>query len=151
LNVWFNDQFGFGKVILFGALCQLGGYIIIAPGPPFPALVCVYVLVGFGNALQVRQFDTTSLIYMLTSLFRLPSQTGLSVVCMSICQRSLGFCMGRMVCSVLVALVECSAHLLNYISRARSFRRPIRVHFFLRIHQPSMGVPLYPFCGAVPN
>ncbi|KIM47156.1 hypothetical protein M413DRAFT_270463 [Hebeloma cylindrosporum] len=52
LNVWLNDRFGFGKTILLGAICQLAGYITIAPCPPFPVLVCVYVVVGFGNALQ---------------------------------------------------------------------------------------------------
>ena len=58
MNVWLDDQFGFGKVILFGALCQIGGYIVIAPGPSFPVIACAYVVVGFGNALQVRHFDT---------------------------------------------------------------------------------------------
>ena len=53
LNVWLNDRFGFGKAILLGALCQLAGYIAISPCPPFPVLICVYVVVGFGNALQV--------------------------------------------------------------------------------------------------
>ena len=95
LNVWLNDRFGFGKAILLGALCQLAGYIAIAPCPPFPVLVCANVVVGFGNAIQVRHKYIRRNI--LTYSFRMPRRTDLLGACMNICRQSLGFCMGHMV------------------------------------------------------
>ena len=95
VNVWLNDRFGFGKAILLGALCQLAGYIVIASCPPFPVLVCAYVVVGFGDVLQVRHICLK--IYILTSSFRMPSRTDLLGACMSTCRQSLGLCMRHMV------------------------------------------------------
>ena len=38
---------------ILGALCQVIGYAIQAPGPPFPAFVFAFVINGVGIALQV--------------------------------------------------------------------------------------------------
>ncbi|KAG9102356.1 hypothetical protein FRC06_002074 [Ceratobasidium sp. 370] len=55
LNVFMTDRFGFGKVILLGALAQVVGYSILAPAPPFPVMCMAYALNGFGIALQNAQ------------------------------------------------------------------------------------------------
>ncbi|KAJ8453989.1 hypothetical protein ONZ45_g19482 [Pleurotus djamor] len=54
-NVWLNDRFGFGKVIVLGAVCQLCTYVIQAPRPPFPLMVLANGLAGFGLSLQNSQ------------------------------------------------------------------------------------------------
>ena len=76
LNVWLNDRIGFGKVILLGAICQLASSIIIAPRPPFPVLVCVYVVLGFGNALQVRRTYVCLKYYIPTFSFQNAQSNG---------------------------------------------------------------------------
>lgn len=55
INVPLNDKLGFGRVIAIGALCQVVGYAIQAPGPPFPAFVFAFVINGVGIALQDAQ------------------------------------------------------------------------------------------------
>ncbi|PPQ92297.1 hypothetical protein CVT25_008894 [Psilocybe cyanescens] len=55
LNIWLNDRLGLGKILVLGTVCQLCGYAIIIPAPPFPLLVCAYVLVGFGVSFQNAQ------------------------------------------------------------------------------------------------
>ncbi|KAH8103076.1 MFS general substrate transporter [Cristinia sonorae] len=51
-NVWLTDRFGLGKVLVVGAMAQVIGYCIMAPAPPFPALVLGYTINGFGLAVQ---------------------------------------------------------------------------------------------------
>ncbi|KAI0760124.1 MFS general substrate transporter [Fomes fomentarius] len=51
-NVWLTDRFGFGKVIVFGAMCQLLAYALLAPAGPFPLNCLAFVFIGFGIALQ---------------------------------------------------------------------------------------------------
>ncbi|KAF9528690.1 major facilitator superfamily domain-containing protein [Crepidotus variabilis] len=55
LNIWLNDRFGFGMIITIGAACQLLSSVIIATAPPFPVLVCAYVIAGFGLGLEAAQ------------------------------------------------------------------------------------------------
>ncbi|PPQ67224.1 hypothetical protein CVT26_007297 [Gymnopilus dilepis] len=55
LNVWLNDRLGMGKIVVLGALCQVVGYVIVIPAPPFPLLVCAYIILGFGISLQGAQ------------------------------------------------------------------------------------------------
>lgn len=55
INVPLNDKLGFGRVITIGAFCQVIGYAIQAPGPPFPAFVFAFVINGVGIALQDAQ------------------------------------------------------------------------------------------------
>ncbi|KAG8745884.1 hypothetical protein FRC12_014421, partial [Ceratobasidium sp. 428] len=55
LNVFMTDRFGFGKVILLGAMVQIVGYSLLAPAPPFPVMCLAYAINGFGNALQNAQ------------------------------------------------------------------------------------------------
>lgn len=40
--------------LLLGSLCQVIGYAIIAPGPPFAALCVGFFIDGIGISLQVR-------------------------------------------------------------------------------------------------
>ena len=72
LNVYVDQKFGFGKVsyshsacaskvlyshpqaIVFGAIFQMCGYIIMAPHPPFAAIVVAYGCTGFGMSYMVR-------------------------------------------------------------------------------------------------
>ncbi|KAH9846506.1 MFS general substrate transporter [Lenzites betulinus] len=51
-NVWLTDRFGFGKVMIIGAVAQIIGYALEAPAPPFPVFVAGYFVNGFGIALQ---------------------------------------------------------------------------------------------------
>ncbi|KAH9941583.1 MFS general substrate transporter [Epithele typhae] len=51
-NVWLTDKFGFGKVIVFGSLCQLVSYGMIIPAGPFPLMCIAFVFIGFGLSLQ---------------------------------------------------------------------------------------------------
>ncbi|RPD75475.1 MFS general substrate transporter [Lentinus tigrinus ALCF2SS1-7] len=51
-NVYLTDKFGFGKVLVLGALCQTVAFIIISPAGPFPIMCCAFVLSGFGLSLQ---------------------------------------------------------------------------------------------------
>ncbi|KAF9013469.1 major facilitator superfamily domain-containing protein [Cyathus striatus] len=54
-NVWIDQQFGLGKVVVFGASVQLAAYAILTPAPSFPAMVVAYGLSGFGMSLQNAQ------------------------------------------------------------------------------------------------
>lgn len=54
-NVFLNDQFGFGKVILLGGLLQVVAYCLLAPALPFPVMCIAYAINGFGIALQDAQ------------------------------------------------------------------------------------------------
>ncbi|KAI0750141.1 MFS general substrate transporter [Daedaleopsis nitida] len=51
-NVYLTDRFGFGKILVFGSMCQLAGYIILAPVGPFPLMCLAFVLIGLGLSLQ---------------------------------------------------------------------------------------------------
>jgi len=55
MNVWLNHRFGFGKVVAFGALCQLIGYVMMAPGGPFGVMCVAFIFAGFGISLQNAQ------------------------------------------------------------------------------------------------
>ncbi|KAK7681380.1 hypothetical protein QCA50_015472 [Cerrena zonata] len=55
MNVHLNDRFGFGKVIVFGAVCQLIAYVMLSPGGPFPLMCAAFCLAGFGISLQNAQ------------------------------------------------------------------------------------------------
>ncbi|KZP18121.1 MFS general substrate transporter [Athelia psychrophila] len=57
LNFAVTDRFGFGKVIVFGAFCQVIAYTLEAAGEvlPFPAFVLGYAINGIGMALQDAQ------------------------------------------------------------------------------------------------
>ncbi|KAJ6470121.1 MFS general substrate transporter [Mycena vitilis] len=71
LNVHWTDKFGFGRMIVLGALCQVVAYSIQAPAPPFPVFVLSFVFNGFGIAVQnaqtnayVASFKHNSELYM---------------------------------------------------------------------------------------
>ncbi|KAL1658471.1 major facilitator superfamily domain-containing protein [Schizophyllum commune] len=55
LNVYVDQKFGFGKAIVFGAIFQMCGYIIMAPHPPFTAIVVAYGCTGFGMSYMNAQ------------------------------------------------------------------------------------------------
>ncbi|KDQ09343.1 hypothetical protein BOTBODRAFT_117278 [Botryobasidium botryosum FD-172 SS1] len=48
VNVYLNDRFGFGKIIVFASSLQLAGYAIQSAAPPFPLFVIAFFLNGFG-------------------------------------------------------------------------------------------------------
>ncbi|PCH38265.1 MFS general substrate transporter [Wolfiporia cocos MD-104 SS10] len=54
-NVYLNHYIGFGKVVVLGATLQLVGYIMIAPGGPFPVMCAGVTFAGFGIAMQMAQ------------------------------------------------------------------------------------------------
>ncbi|KZT03772.1 MFS general substrate transporter [Laetiporus sulphureus 93-53] len=51
-NVALTDRLGFGKVMVLGSLCQMVGYALASPAPPFAVFVLGYAINGFGLALQ---------------------------------------------------------------------------------------------------
>jgi len=53
MNIWLNDRYGFGKVMVLGAAAQLVSYGVVLAVPPFSVLICAYAITGFGLALQV--------------------------------------------------------------------------------------------------
>ncbi|KAJ7683015.1 major facilitator superfamily domain-containing protein [Mycena rosella] len=55
INVPLTDKLGFGKMLTFGALCQIVAYAMQAPGPPFPVFVLAFVINGVGIAIQDAQ------------------------------------------------------------------------------------------------
>ncbi|KAJ3836159.1 MFS general substrate transporter [Lentinula raphanica] len=55
INVWLNERFGFGKVMILGSLFLLATFVIQSPAPPFPALVISFLFAGFGMSLQGAQ------------------------------------------------------------------------------------------------
>ncbi|KZT64538.1 MFS general substrate transporter [Daedalea quercina L-15889] len=59
-NVWSNHRFGIGKVYSFrivpsGAIVQLIGYSMMAPGGPFPIMCIGFACAGLGLSLQNAQ------------------------------------------------------------------------------------------------
>ncbi|KAH9942152.1 MFS general substrate transporter [Epithele typhae] len=53
LNVWLTDKYGLGKVMVVGAVCQIVGYCLAAPAPPFPVFVLAHLFNGLGISLQL--------------------------------------------------------------------------------------------------
>lgn len=49
LNNLIHVRFGQRGVALIGPTCHLIAYVVIALHPPYPVLVLVFVLAGFGN------------------------------------------------------------------------------------------------------
>ncbi|KAG8628031.1 hypothetical protein KVT40_003904 [Elsinoe batatas] len=51
LNPWIHTKFGQRGVAIITPTCHVVAYVIVALHPPFPVLVFVYLLAGFGNGL----------------------------------------------------------------------------------------------------
>ncbi|THH32804.1 hypothetical protein EUX98_g1404 [Antrodiella citrinella] len=51
-NVYLTDRYGFGTVMVVGAIAQVIGYAVASPAPPFSVLVLGYAINGLGVALQ---------------------------------------------------------------------------------------------------
>jgi fucose permease len=52
LNNSIHLKYGQRGVALIGPLCHLIAYIVIAVHPPYPVLVVVFAIAGFGNGLE---------------------------------------------------------------------------------------------------
>lgn len=52
LNNWIHVHFGQRGVAFLGPVCHLAAYIGIALHPPYPALVVIFILAGFGNGIE---------------------------------------------------------------------------------------------------
>lgn len=52
LNNWIHVRFGQRGVAFVGPFCHLCAYIGIALHPPYPVLVVVFILAGFGNGIE---------------------------------------------------------------------------------------------------
>ncbi|KAH9933057.1 MFS general substrate transporter [Fomitopsis serialis] len=55
MNVWLNQKLGLGKVLVLGAVFQLIGYTMMAPGGPFWVMCIAFVFAGYGISLQNAQ------------------------------------------------------------------------------------------------
>ncbi|KAI0764570.1 MFS general substrate transporter [Trametes elegans] len=51
-NIYLTDQYGLGKVVLMGSVCQVISYIMLSPAGPFPLMCAGFVGIGFGLSLQ---------------------------------------------------------------------------------------------------
>src|SRR4030088_2042131 len=51
LNNMVHVKFGQRGVAVVGPACHLISYIVLAAHPPYPVLVVIFILVGFGNGL----------------------------------------------------------------------------------------------------
>jgi fucose permease len=52
LNNYIHLKFGQRGVAVIGPLCHLVSYVIFAVHPPYPVLVVIFMLAGFGNGLE---------------------------------------------------------------------------------------------------
>lgn len=52
LNNWIHVRFGQRGVAFLGPVCHLAAYIGIALHPPYPVLVVIFILAGFGNGIE---------------------------------------------------------------------------------------------------
>lgn len=52
LNNWIHVHFGQRGVAFLGPFCHLAAYIGIALHPPYPVLVVIFILAGFGNGIE---------------------------------------------------------------------------------------------------
>ncbi|KAF6832240.1 MFS transporter [Colletotrichum musicola] len=52
LNNWIHLKVGQRGVAVLASSCHMLAYIVIAQHPPYPALVVVYILAGFGNGIS---------------------------------------------------------------------------------------------------
>ncbi|KAF9555665.1 MFS general substrate transporter [Agrocybe pediades] len=57
-TIYITNRFGFGKILVFGALCQASGYVIQSFAPPFPAFLFSFALAGLGLQLQEAQANS---------------------------------------------------------------------------------------------
>lgn len=46
-------RLGRSKLLMLSEVCLIAGYVIIACSPPFPAVVVAYLILGFGNAINL--------------------------------------------------------------------------------------------------
>ncbi|KAM5531232.1 hypothetical protein V8D89_015098 [Ganoderma adspersum] len=54
-NVYLTDKFGFGKMLVRGALIQIGAYVMLIPAGPFAVMCVAYCIIRFTLAVQAAQ------------------------------------------------------------------------------------------------
>ncbi|KAL0931374.1 MFS transporter [Colletotrichum truncatum] len=52
LNNWIHNKAGQRGVAIIASSCHLAAYVVISQHPPYPVLVIVYILAGFGNGIS---------------------------------------------------------------------------------------------------
>lgn len=52
LNNWIHIRFGQRGVAFLGPICHVAAYVAIALHPPYPVLVVVFIIAGFGNGIE---------------------------------------------------------------------------------------------------
>ena len=52
LNNWIHVRFGQRGVAFLGPFCHLAAYVGIALHPPYPVLVVIFIVAGFGNGIE---------------------------------------------------------------------------------------------------
>ncbi|XPS78310.1 hypothetical protein M3J07_010329 [Ascochyta lentis] len=52
LNNWIHVRFGQRGVAFLGPFCHLAAYVGIALHPPYPVLVVIFIIAGFGNGIE---------------------------------------------------------------------------------------------------
>lgn len=52
LNNYIHIKFGQRGIAILGPLCHTIAYVVIAVHPPYPALIVIFILAGFGNGIE---------------------------------------------------------------------------------------------------
>ncbi|KAI8186236.1 Bypass of stop codon protein 6 [Colletotrichum sp. SAR 10_75] len=52
LNNWIHLKVGQRGIAVIASSCHIAAYVVISQHPPYPALVVVYILAGFGNGIS---------------------------------------------------------------------------------------------------
>ncbi|KDQ09347.1 hypothetical protein BOTBODRAFT_179057 [Botryobasidium botryosum FD-172 SS1] len=55
LNIYLTDKFGFGKIIVFSAICEIVSFALQASAPSYPLMVLAFAINGFAFSLQDSQ------------------------------------------------------------------------------------------------
>lgn len=64
LNNWLHTRFGQRGIAILCSGCHLVAYIVVVTHPPYPVLVVVYMLAGFGNGLGDAAWNVSDFLLL---------------------------------------------------------------------------------------
>lgn len=71
LNNWIHTHFGQRGIAIICSVCHLVAYTVAVTHPPYPVLVVVYMLAGFGNGIADAAWNVSEHASMLSLLVKL--------------------------------------------------------------------------------
>jgi len=57
MNIYLTDKFGFGKVMVLSAICEIVAFALQSSTPPYPVMVLAFAISGFAFSLQDAQVN----------------------------------------------------------------------------------------------